>query len=107
MLTFQLVFGMPSLLISLHYSLRALKQTFFFLIPVSTTLTVEFEIDKTAIVQFSMCDFTGKEIICPVRKKLLKGRCQENVNMEQLKAGIYLYIININGQVHTMKIIKK
>lgn len=74
--------------------------------PVNDNLTVEFEIGRNANVQFSIYDYTGKEIIRLDKKQLQKGKYQEQISTGKFVAGLYLFAVNINGQMWTIKIIK-
>ncbi|MBI5217973.1 MAG: T9SS type A sorting domain-containing protein [Bacteroidia bacterium] len=82
------------------------EQILFYPNPFDNNLNIEFEIKSNADIQFAIYDNTGKEINLSERKHLMKGLYHEQINTEFYKSGLYFFVININGQIRSRKIVK-
>jgi hypothetical protein len=69
-------------------------------------ITIGYQLNNNASVQFKILDYTGREIITLNKENKTEGTYTENVDISALAKGIYLVMANINGQVQAIKIIK-
>lgn len=74
--------------------------------PVGNDFTVEFEASVNSLIQFTVHDYTGKQVLQIQKQQLQARKYQEQINTEQLANGFYFFIANINGQIQTFKLIK-
>ena len=75
--------------------------------PVSSgDITISFQLSKSANIQFKIVDYTGREIIALSDEHKTAGTYSEQINIEKLAQGIYLFTANINGEYHAIKFIK-
>ena len=72
----------------------------------SNYITVSYQLNKNASVEFKIVDYTGREVIALNDEKKSAGTYNEQVNISELAEGIYLFIANINGEYQTIKFIK-
>ena len=93
---------------TLGLSQRFIKTAIFTIYPnpMNSSFTVEFEILNNSTAQFSIYDYTGKEIKRLEKKQLQKGKYQEQIDMRQFAPGFYFFIADINSQLRTIKIVK-
>jgi len=69
-------------------------------------ITIGYQLNDDASVQFKIMDYTGREIIVLKKENKDAGTYTENVDISALAKGIYLVMATINGQVQAIKIIK-
>jgi hypothetical protein len=70
-------------------------------------ITIVYQLNNNAFVQFKIMDCTGREVIVlNTNKNKSAGTYKEQVNIDALAEGIYLFIANINGEYQTVKFIK-
>lgn len=74
--------------------------------PTENNFTVEFEIGINSNIQFTIYDYTGKQVQQIQKQQFQKGKYQEQINIERLTNGFYFFTANINGRIQTFKIIK-
>jgi len=74
--------------------------------PTDQDFTVSYILNTSAVVQFRLMDYTGREILNINSGKKSEGTNSERVNIANLASGIYFLVANINGASQTVKIIK-
>ncbi len=63
-------------------------------------------LNTSAVVQFRLMDYTGREILNINSGKKSEGTNSERVNIANLASGIYFLVVNINGESQTVRVIK-
>ncbi len=69
-------------------------------------ITIAYQLTKNSNVQFTMYDYTGKEIIALNKQNKEAGTHTQQLDLSNLASGIYLLMANIDGQYQSIKIIK-
>ena len=70
-------------------------------------IIISYELNKNSIVQFKIFDYSGREVmILNNDEKKSMGKYTEQVNIDALADGVYLFTANINGTYQTIKFIK-
>ena len=71
--------------------------------PTSDLTTIKYSLQKSAQVTFELIDITGKTIISSLEGNKTEGSHLIELNTNELKAGVYFYSINVNGNKLTKK----
>lgn len=74
--------------------------------PATENITVNYSLDQSAKVTYTIFDLTGKQVQSDSSNRF-PGAQQQNVNVNSLEAGTYLLSVNVNGNVITKRFIKK
>ena len=74
--------------------------------PSNCDFTVEFEITDNSPVQFTIYDYTGKQIKQIQKQQLPYGKYLEKIRTDEFSNGLYFLSANFNGKIQTFKIIK-
>jgi hypothetical protein len=85
------------------------KTTFtfsFYPNPATENITVNYSIEQSAKVTYTIYDLTGKQVQSDSSNRF-PGAQQQNVDVNNLQAGTYLLSVNVNGNVITKRFIKK
>ena len=68
---------------------------------------ISYELNKNSMIQFKILDYSGREVmILNNDEKKSMGKYTEQVNIDALADGVYLFTANINGTYQTIKFIK-
>ena len=74
--------------------------------PISSRLTVKFDLKSKADINFKVLNFLGKELISFDKKNLTSGIQTLNIDADNLQPGMYLGKLTAsNGQVYSIKLI--
>ncbi len=69
-------------------------------------ITIAYQINNSAYVQFKIMDYTGRELLAQSKEKKSAGTYSELININDFAKGVYIFIININEKYKTVKFIK-
>ncbi len=74
--------------------------------PFNENTKIEYFLNETELVEFSIYDISGKEILKPINKLQSKGKQLIIINSSDLDSGMYLYKIQIGEKTQIGKLIK-
>ena len=74
--------------------------------PATENITVNYSLEQSAKVTYTIYDLTGKQVQSDSSNRF-PGAQQQNVDVNNLQAGTYLFSVNVNGNVITKRFIKK
>jgi hypothetical protein len=74
--------------------------------PATENITVNFSLEQSAKVTYTIFDLTGKQVQTEFANRF-PGAQQQNIDVNHLQAGTYLISVNANGNVITKRFIKK
>jgi hypothetical protein len=74
--------------------------------PSDGDVTISYQLNTNALVQFKLMDYLGREVLSMNNGRKPEGINSERVNIANLASGIYFLVANINGASQTVKIIK-
>jgi hypothetical protein len=69
-------------------------------------IIISYELNKNSFIQFKILDYSGREVMILNDEKKSIGTYTEQVNIDDLANGVYLFKANINGECKTIKFIK-
>ncbi len=69
-------------------------------------LIISYNLNINSNIQFKIEDLSGREVLILNDEKKVAGTYTEQINIDALSDGIYLFTANINGKFQTIKIIK-
>jgi hypothetical protein len=69
-------------------------------------ITIDYQLDNYAYIQFKIVDITGREVLGLNEEHKPAGTYSQEINIDNLAQGVYLFVANINGQFKTVKFIK-
>lgn len=69
--------------------------------------TVTYKLTRNASVQFSLLDYMGKSLKRFDEHTKAKGEYEQYIDIQNLTAGLYFLIANIDGKLQTLKVIKQ
>jgi hypothetical protein len=72
----------------------------------SGDLTIEYQLSTDSYIQFKIIDCIGREVMVLQDEHKPPGIYTEQINIDAFARGIYLFVANINGELHTIKFIK-
>jgi glucose/arabinose dehydrogenase len=75
--------------------------------PAGATFTVKYTLPTNGFTTMAVYDMTGRQLLLPVNGQHNAGAYTETVSAGTLPAGIYLIKLVHNGQVRSLKVIKK
>lgn len=67
--------------------------------PVQSALTLEYQLEKSALVELRVFDLIGKEVSRVALGNKNAGNYKHDLNASQLQNGLYIYSLYLNGQV--------
>lgn len=70
-------------------------------------INISYQLNRSTLLQYTIIDFTGKEVYRSSKLSKQKGSYNEHINTGHLAPGIYLFIINYNGYTKAFKIINQ
>ncbi len=71
--------------------------------PVMDQTTLRFNLRQDAMVKISMVDLTGRKVIAPVQRKFMAGNNVFSLDLTDLAAGTYTYILEVEGSAPVSK----
>jgi hypothetical protein len=74
--------------------------------PSSGNITVAYQLSVNSYVQFKITDCIGRVVVVLPQKNESPGTYHEQIQVNTLAQGVYLFIANINGEIQTIKFIK-
>jgi hypothetical protein len=69
-------------------------------------LTITYEVTKNSYIQFKILDCIGRVVMTLSNENKPPGNYSEQINIDALAGGVYLFTANINGEFQTIKFIK-
>ena len=75
--------------------------------PSNNGFTVDYTLTRNASVQFAFLDYTGRELKRFDLKKESTGQHKLYIETNNLTAGLYFLVANIDGKLQTLKVIKQ
>ena len=69
-------------------------------------VTIAYQLNENSSVQFTVTDCTGRQLMSINKGFEPPGQYAEPINISTLAQGVYLFITEINGEMHTLKFIK-
>jgi photosystem II stability/assembly factor-like uncharacterized protein len=74
--------------------------------PISSVVNIQFELEKRERVELLVCSLSGKTNSVIVSEVMAKGKHQLQWNTNNLKPGIYFFILKTHAEIVTKKLIK-
>jgi hypothetical protein len=74
--------------------------------PSSGNIMVAYQLSSNSDVQFKITDCIGRVVVLLPQKNESPGTYREQIQVNTLAQGVYLFIANINGEFKTIKFIK-
>ncbi len=74
--------------------------------PFENNTTIDYTISQAAVVSVKIVDLMGREVMDIPAEQQQAGNYHINWNSEHLSAGVYYVRLNINGQDHTLRLVK-
>jgi SprB repeat len=72
----------------------------------SGDLTIAYQLNADSYIQFKIIDCIGREVIVLQYEHKMPGIYKQQVNINAIARGPYLFVANINGEIQTIKFIK-
>lgn len=72
--------------------------------PAHGLLNLTYTTERASDVTIRLTDLTGREVISGVKQRQQSGINIEQINTENLPAGVYIYQVNIDGKVQSGKV---
>ena len=69
-------------------------------------VTIAYQLNVNSTVQFKVTDCIGRQLIAINKELEPPGQYTEPINVNELAQGIYLFVIEINGEIQTIKFVK-
>lgn len=73
--------------------------------PFNNNTEISYNLTKSANVQFTVCDMTGRELVSNNYSTVAPGQHVINLQASQFTPGIYFYTFNVNGNKVTRKMV--
>ncbi len=71
--------------------------------PAKYITTIKFTLEKSDFVNISIYDISGKKVIDAVNNNFSAGNNSIDINIDNLKSGIYFYTLKTSDLSRTMK----
>jgi hypothetical protein len=72
----------------------------------SGDITIAYHLDENSYLQFKILDCTGRVLMTLHNENKPPGDYSEQINIDALANGVYLFAVIINGESQTIKFIK-
>jgi hypothetical protein len=73
--------------------------------PANQNTTIEFSIPKESLTNLSLYNVLGKRVKNILNETLLDGTYRINVDLQDLKSGIYFYRLNYDNKMRSLKML--
>jgi len=73
--------------------------------PSNSISTIDFSVNESTNAKLSVLDFKGFAVAILLDEKLNKGRHQTQFDTQVLEPGIYMYKLEMNNTVKTIKLV--
>jgi len=74
--------------------------------PASSSLSLEFNMEKPGFAQIRLLDMLGKNVLTPLNTKVQNGIQNFNLDISSISSGIYMVELEIEGVKYHKKLVK-